>query len=751
MAAAAAARKAELAEADALARARDADRVALEEASALRLQAAARAGEAETAATRARAEAEGRVMEARETEDLRARAAAAEAAAARDRLLAAVSAVAGAVQEAVAAAFSTHLHATAVAVLAVVAAFNGGRAAVSLAARAAAALFRTPQLVRESSRLSWPAAAALRAANVLTCGWAYAARRRAMLRAGAAAAAADGAGSAASALQQKRKRVGIMSCWRAEGSRCVRSASCGVLCAATVAEAEAAETHWYRSAAVVGAGAATEVSTVSGSGSVSSSGSSSSSKAAGVSKAPNPRADSAITGATSGIRLQLHRTGAAAQAPVPSLPYSDGGSDIVLEPDTAARVARLAAYTRAAQARRAPLRHALLFGPPGTGKTLVAQALARRCGLDYAIMSGGDVAALGPAAVPQLQALFAWAAGAAAGASGGLVLFVDEAEAFLGRRQQYGGRASDASGGSASGGSASQGGPSFVAGGPSDQQTTALNALATLLAHTGSLAASGRVALLLATNRPSDLDAAVLDRMDEMIPFPLPGILARCRLARLYFDAFIGLQSQLAAAAAAAGVQPSALLAGEGGGASPAAAAAAVTDAGAVTLRSSGWCCSRTASPLLRVSPCVTSALLDEVASLAEGFSGRQMAKLMLKVQAEALALADASASSASDGTPTVTGELLLRCLQEELTSSRRLFMQGHESLHSDGTGKGAGAAGGVTADPSATPASASGSGTATQAHVSSKGSLPPLPALPPSPAVTAMSPAGAASRLASM
>lgn len=44
-----------------------------------------------------------------------------------------------------------------------------------------------------------------------------------------------------------------------------------------------------------------------------------------------------------------------------------------------------------AKRNRAPLRHMLFYGPPGTGKTMVAQRLARHCGLEYAIMSGGDV------------------------------------------------------------------------------------------------------------------------------------------------------------------------------------------------------------------------------------------------------------------------------------------------------------------------------------------------------------------------
>ena len=74
-----------------------------------------------------------------------------------------------------------------------------------------------------------------------------------------------------------------------------------------------------------------------------------------------------------------------------------------------------------------PYRHLLLHGPPGTGKTLFARTLAKQSGLDYAIMSGGDVGPLGKDAVDEVNKLFNWANNS----KKGLILFVDEAEAFL--------------------------------------------------------------------------------------------------------------------------------------------------------------------------------------------------------------------------------------------------------------------------------------------------------------------------------
>lgn len=58
-------------------------------------------------------------------------------------------------------------------------------------------------------------------------------------------------------------------------------------------------------------------------------------------------------------------------------------------------------------------------------------------------------------------------------------------------------------------------------------------------------------AVVLATNRPADLDPAVLDRMDEALEFPLPGRAERRRILQIYLDSYLSRAGTEAGAPAA--------------------------------------------------------------------------------------------------------------------------------------------------------------------------------------------------------
>jgi len=117
--------------------------------------------------------------------------------------------------------------------------------------------------------------------------------------------------------------------------------------------------------------------------------------------------------------------------------------------------------------------------------------------------SGGDVGPLGSDGVTQIHNLFRWAKISRKG----VLLFIDEAEAFLASRSS---------------------------GGMSESAHNALNAL---LYNTGGERKD--FMLVLATNRAEDLDAAVLDRCDESLFFDIPGEPQREVLLRLYFKKYV--------------------------------------------------------------------------------------------------------------------------------------------------------------------------------------------------------------------
>lgn len=172
---------------------------------------------------------------------------------------------------------------------------------------------------------------------------------------------------------------------------------------------------------------------------------------------------------------------------------------VVLASATKSRLARIARATRNARQHGAPFRNILLTGPPGTGKTLFAKRLAQQSGLEYAIFTGGDLAPLGSAAVTELHKLFDWASATRKG----LLLFIDEADAFLRTRGSAVGATEDTR-----------------------------NALNAFLYRTGQ--PSDRVMVMLATNRPHEFDEAASDRVDDVVPFHLPGERERREMLALY-------------------------------------------------------------------------------------------------------------------------------------------------------------------------------------------------------------------------
>ncbi|CDY38078.1 BnaC02g06950D [Brassica napus] len=180
-----------------------------------------------------------------------------------------------------------------------------------------------------------------------------------------------------------------------------------------------------------------------------------------------------------------------------------GFGDVILHPSLQKRIEQLASATANTKSHQAPFRNMLFYGPPGTGKTMAARELARKSGLDYALMTGGDVAPLGAQAVTKIHQLFDWSKKS----KRGLLLFIDEADAFLCERNK-----------------------TYM----SEAQRSALNAL---LFRTGDQ--SKDTVLALATNRPGDLDSAVADRVDETLEFPLPGEEERFKLLNLYLDKYI--------------------------------------------------------------------------------------------------------------------------------------------------------------------------------------------------------------------
>ena len=146
----------------------------------------------------------------------------------------------------------------------------------------------------------------------------------------------------------------------------------------------------------------------------------------------------------------------------------------------------------------APCKNMMFYGPPGTGKTLFAKKLAMQSGLEYSVMVGSDIAPLGPGAVTELNNLFDWAEKQ----KNGMILFIDEADAFLRNRKE------------------------------GDMSEYMRHTVNSFLYRTGS--PSDKVIVIMATNSPEQLDEAVHDRIDEVVGFGVPSEKERNLMLRHY-------------------------------------------------------------------------------------------------------------------------------------------------------------------------------------------------------------------------
>ncbi|CAM0944927.1 unnamed protein product [Alopecurus aequalis] len=241
-----------------------------------------------------------------------------------------------------------------------------------------------------------------------------------------------------------------------------------------------------------------------------------------------------------------------------SLSGGAGFENVILHPTLKRRIENLARATANTKSHDAPFRNMLFYGHPGTGKTLVAREMARKSGLDYAMMTGGDVAPLGSEAVTKIHEIFDWSKKS----QKGMLLFIDEADAFLCERNSTH---------------------------MSEAQRSALNAL---LFRTGDQ--SRDIVLVLATNRPGDLDAAITDRIDEVIEFPLPGEEERFQLLKLYLKNYMLKED----------------------------------------VKRSSWGSLLNKQPHKIQVRDVTDDVLRDAARKIDGFSGREIAKLLASVQA---------------------------------------------------------------------------------------------------------------------
>ncbi|KAF6175224.1 hypothetical protein GIB67_015909 [Kingdonia uniflora] len=149
-----------------------------------------------------------------------------------------------------------------------------------------------------------------------------------------------------------------------------------------------------------------------------------------------------------------------------------------------------------------PCKGILLFGPPGTGKTLLAKALATEAGANFISVTGSTLTSKWFGDAEKLtKALFSFASKLAP-----VIIFVDEIDSLLGAR-----------------------------GGAFEHEATRRMKNEFMAAWDGLRSKdSQRILILGATNRPFDLDDAVIRRLPRRIYVDLPDADNRMKILRIF-------------------------------------------------------------------------------------------------------------------------------------------------------------------------------------------------------------------------
>ncbi|XP_010479461.1 PREDICTED: uncharacterized protein LOC104758324 isoform X2 [Camelina sativa] len=149
-----------------------------------------------------------------------------------------------------------------------------------------------------------------------------------------------------------------------------------------------------------------------------------------------------------------------------------------------------------------PCKGILLFGPPGTGKTLLAKALATEAGANFISITGSTLTSKWFGDAEKLtKALFSFATKLAP-----VIIFVDEIDSLLGAR-----------------------------GGSSEHEATRRMRNEFMAAWDGLRSKdSQRILILGATNRPFDLDDAVIRRLPRRIYVDLPDAENRSKILKIF-------------------------------------------------------------------------------------------------------------------------------------------------------------------------------------------------------------------------